>query len=129
MQEPDKELDDLARLVIGAAIAVHKELGPGFLEKVYEEALCQELERMGVKFERQKRINVMYRGKKVGEAVIDLVVGGRLVVELKAVDAIHPVHVAQAISYLRTIGEALGILLNFQVARMKDGVKRIIWTK
>lgn len=129
MREPDPELDELARLVIGAAIAVHSELGPGFLEKIYEEALCIELGRLGIEFERQKRVEVTYRGAKVGEPVIDLIVGGRLVVERKAVEAIHPVHLAQVISYLRTIGEPLGLLLNFQVARMKDGVKRVVWTK
>ncbi|MBX3460931.1 MAG: GxxExxY protein [Planctomycetes bacterium] len=129
MHEPDPELDKLARLVIGAAITVLSELGPGFLEKVYEEALCVEFARLGIEFERQKRVEVTCRDAKVGEAVIDLIVGGRLVVELKAVEAIHPVHLAQVISYLRTIGEPLGLLLNFQVARMKDGVKRVVWTK
>jgi GxxExxY protein len=129
MQEPDAQLDELARLVIGAAIAVHQELGPGYLEKIYEEALCREFLRQGIKFERQKRIDVLFRGEVIGEAVIELLVEGRLVVELKTVDTIHPLHVAQTISYLKTINESLGLLLNFQVARMKDGIKRVVWSK
>lgn len=129
MQEPDAELDELARLVIGAAIAVHSALGPVFLEKVYEEALCVELDHLGVGYERQKRVEIWYRDAKVGVVVVDLVVCGRLVVELKAVDAVHPVHLAQVISYLRALKEPLGLLLNFQIARMKDGIKRVIWSK
>ncbi len=126
MREPDAELDRLANQVIGAAIAVHRELGPGFLEKVYEEALCLQLSQIGVEFERQKRVEIRFRGHVVGEAVLDLLVGGRLLVELKAADTIHPVHLAQTISYLRTIGEPLGLLINFQVALLKDGIKRVI---
>jgi len=129
MREPDAEIDQLAQQVIGAAIAVHRELGPGFMEKIYEEALCRELSRMRISFERQKRVDVKFRGEVVGEHLIDLFVGNRLVVELKAVDQIHPVHVAQTISYLRTVDEPLGLLLNFQAATMKAGVKRIVWTK
>jgi GxxExxY protein len=129
MREPDPEIDELAHQVIGAAINVHRELGPGFLEKIYEEALCRELRRMGIPFERQKRVEVKYQGEIVGEHQIDLFVGNRLVVELKAVDVIHPVHVAQTISYLRTVDEPLGLILNFQAATMKAGVKRVIWTK
>ena len=129
MREPDTELDRLAQQVIGAANSVHKELGPGFLEKVYEEALCLELNRLGIGYERQKRGEIRFRDQVVGEAILDLVVGGRLLVELKAAEAIHPVHVAQTISYLRTIGEPLGLLINFQVALLKDGIKRVIWSK
>lgn len=129
MNEPDAALDEIARLVIGAAIAVHAELGPGFLEKIYEEALCRELAKRGIKFERQKRFDVRYAGEVVGEAIVDLFVEGRLVVELKAVDVIHPIHIAQVISYLKTIDEPLGLLLNFQAALLKDGIKRVVWSK
>ena len=129
MREPDSELDRLATAVIGAAISVHQELGPGFLEKIYETALCHELTRLGIRYERQKRVEVRFKDVVVGEAIFDLLVEGRLVVELKASDSIHPVHVAQTISYLKTIKEPLGLLLNFQVARMKDGIKRVVWTK
>ena len=129
MIEPDAELDSIATAVIGAAIAVHQELGPGFLEKIYEEALCQELGRLGITFVRQTRVEVKFKGEVVGEAIIDLLVQGRLVVELKAVDTIHPVHMAQTISYLKTLNEPLGLLLNFQVSRMKDGIKRVVYSK
>ncbi|MCA8916797.1 MAG: GxxExxY protein [Planctomycetes bacterium] len=129
MIEPDAELDSIATAVIGAAIAVHQELGPGFLEKIYEEALCQELGRLDITFERQKRVEVKFKGEVVGEAIIDLLVQGRLVVELKAVDTIHPVHMAQTRSYLKTLNEPLGLLLNFQVSRMKDGIKRVVYSK
>lgn len=129
MREPDSELDRLATAVIGAAISVHRELGPGFLEKIYESALSHELTRLGIRYERQKQVEVRFKDVVVGEAIFDLLVEGRLVVELKASDSIHPVHVAQTISYLKTIKEPLGLLLNFQVARMKDGIKRVVWTK
>lgn len=129
MREPDKELDRIAKLVIGAAIAVHSELSAGYTEKIYEEALCRELTRRKIKYERQRRFNVLYQGEVVGEAVIDLFVEGRLVVELKCADAIHPVHIAQVISYLKTVNEPLGLLLNFQVASMKEGIKRVVWSK
>ncbi len=71
----------------------------------------------------------MYQGEVVGEAVVDLFVEGRLVVELKCAEAFHPVHVAQVISYLKTVNEPLGLLLNFQVALMKEGIKRVVWSK
>ena len=129
MREPDSELDRLATAVIGAAISVHRELGPGFLEKIYESALSHELTRLGIRYERQKQVEVRFKDVVVGEAIFDLLVEGRLVVELKASDSFHPVHVAQTISYLKTIKEPLGLLLNFQVARMKDGIKRVVWTK
>ena len=129
MNEPDAEVDRLANLVIGAAIAVHIELGPGFLEKIYEEALCRELKAREIPFRRQFRAKIRFRGEAVGEAVIDLLVGDRLVVELKAVESIHAVHVAQTISYLKTLDQPLGLILNFQVAKMKDGIKRVVRTE
>jgi GxxExxY protein len=116
-------------LVIGAAIAVHAALGSGYVEKIYEEALCLELARRGTKFERQKRVQVKYLDQVVGEFVLDLFVESRLVVEMKAADAIHPIHLAQTISYIRTVNEPLGLILNFHVALMKDGIKRVVWSK
>jgi len=89
--EPSTELDDLAYAVIGAAIEVHRLLGPGFLESVYEEALCVELTLRGIRFARQLPIGVHYKGQKVGEARQDLVVDDSLVVELKAVESIAPI--------------------------------------
>ena len=99
--EPGKELDELAHQVIGAAIEVHRRLGPGFLESVYEQALCVELELRGIPFECQVPIAVEYKGRSVGQARLDIVVGGKLLVELKAVDALAPIHTAQVLSYLK----------------------------
>jgi GxxExxY protein len=104
MREADSELNQLSQRVIGAAIEVHRELGPGFLESVYEQALCQELTTRGINFERQAVVVVSYKGVPVGEARLDLLVEKRLVVELKAVEELIPIHVAQVISYLRATG-------------------------
>ena len=125
-REPDAELDRLAREVIGAAIEVHRVLGPGFLESVYEEALGVELTLRQIPFERQAPLAVDYKDHPVGEGRVDLLVGGALVVELKAVAALAPTHMAQVISYLRAKGTALGLLINSNVARLKDGIKRVV---
>ena len=124
--EPDERVDELAHIVIGAAIEVHKVLGPGFLESVYEEALCFELQMRGIPFERQAAIAVNYKGCEVGEGRLDLLVGSVLIVELKAVSELAPVHSAQVISYLKATGHKLGLLINFDVRMLKDGIKRVI---
>ena len=126
LREPDLTTDDLAHAVIGAAIEVHRLLGPGFLEQVYEEALCVELRLRGLPFERQKAVKVDDKGALVGEGRIDLLVGGRLVVELKAVKALAPIDRAKVISYLRATRRHLGLLINFQVAVLKDGIQRVV---
>lgn len=126
MTEPDKATDDLASAVIGAAIEVHRVLGPGYLESVYEEALAVELKLRGIAFERQKAISVEYKEHTVGEGRLDLLVGNRLVVELKAVDAFAPIHTAQVMSYLKTLNLPLGLLINFNVPLLKHGIKRVI---
>lgn len=94
MREIDEALDKMAHTVIGAAIEVLRTLGPGFLESMYEEALCIELEARDTSFERQVSVTAMYRGKPIGSGKLDLLVGHRLIVELQAVDALAPVHVA-----------------------------------
>jgi len=124
--EPSPELDRLAHQVIGAAIEVHRVLGPGFLESVYEEALCVELELHGIPFARQVPAVLNYKGRKVADSRLDLMVAGSLIVELKAVDAIAPIHSAQLISYLKATGQTLGLLINFNVAVLKDGIKRVV---
>jgi len=129
MHEPDDKLDALAHAVIGAAIEVHRELGPGFLEAVYEEALAVELGLRKIPFIRQPLAEVRYKGVKVGEGRLDFLVDGTLVVELKTVDTIHPIHRAQVISYLKVIGLPLGLLLNFKVPMLKDGIERIILSR
>ena len=126
--EPSAELDRLAHGVIGAAIEVHRILGPGFLESVYEQALCVELELRAIPFARQVAVAVGYKGESVGEARLDLVVGDSLVVELKAVESIAPIHVAQTLSYLKAAGFRLGLLITFNVGALRRGIKRAIRT-
>ncbi len=126
MREADSELNRLSEQVIGAAIEVHRELGPGFLESVYEEALCCELTTRKIAFGRQVVVAVNYKGVMVGENRLDLLVDKRLIVELKAVEEIEPIHRAQVISYLRATGLFLGLLINFNVPVLKDGIRRIV---
>jgi GxxExxY protein len=124
--EPDAEIDRLAHAVIGAAIEVHRVLGPGFLESVYEQAVGVELGLRGISFQRQALAAVNYKGHSIGESRLDLFVDGKLVVELKAVDQLAPVHTAQVMSYLKATGYRLGLLINFNVVQLKDGIKRIV---
>ncbi len=125
--EPTDELDCLANRVIGAAIEVHKHLGPGFSEAVYEEALCVELELRGIPFIRQAPINVVFKHRTVGEGRVDILVDNMLVVELKAIEALAPVHKAQVRSYLKATGCTLGLLLNFNTPYLRDAaIKRIV---
>jgi GxxExxY protein len=126
--EPSKELDQLAYRVIGAAIEVHRLLGPGFLETVYEEATCVELALRGVPFARQVPIGLKYKERMTGEARLDLLVDNRLVVELKTVERIAQIHVAQTLSYLKITRLRLGLLINFNVTTLTRGIKRVIHT-
>lgn len=126
MREPDSKLDELARAVIGAAIEVHRTLGPGFLESVYEEALAVELDLRGIEFRRQVPVAVNYKGRAVGEARLDFLVEDGLIVELKAVDELAPIHQAQVISYLKASGRRLALLINFNVPVLRGGIKRIV---
>lgn len=124
--EPGSELNRLTGEVIGAAIEVHRTLGPGLLESVYEAALCVELNLRGVPFERQPAVDLVYKGHPVGQGRLDLLVGDELVVELKAVEALTDVHRAQVLSYLRATGHRLGLLINFNVPVLRDGIKRLV---
>jgi len=124
--EPSQEADRRAHDVIGAAIEVHRILGPGFLESVYEEAVCVELKLRGISFARQTTKDIIYKGVLVGQHRQDLLVGDALVVELKAVDQIAPIFVATTISYLKATGQQLALLINFNVPVLKDGIKRIV---
>jgi len=128
LREPDSETDALAHAVIGASIEVHRQLGPGFLEQIYEEALCVELRLRDVPFQRQKLVKAEYKGVYVGEGRLDLLVGKRLVVELKTVKSFAPIHRARVLSYLKLTGHPLGLLINFNVPVLKDGVQRVILT-
>lgn len=124
--EPGERIDALATLVIGAAIEVHRALGPGFLEGVYRDALAVELRLRAVPFECEKRVATQYKGHSVGEGRLDLLVGSCLVVELKTVDLLAPIHTAQVLSYLKTLRLPLGLLINFNVPVLKHGIKRVI---
>lgn len=121
------ELNDLSYKVIGCAYNVHSNLGPGLLESTYEVCLHHELVCAGLKVERQKELPVIY-GDTVLDAAyrIDLLVNNRLILELKAVSEIAPVHKAQLMTYLKLSHNKLGLLLNFNVANMKHGIHRII---
>ncbi len=105
--------DKLSSQVIAAAIEVHKRLGPGFLENIYDQALRFELEDRGIPYESQKRIKILYGDREAGEHVLDLLVADRLVVELKAIKQLEDVHYAQVRSYLRALGLQVGLLFNF----------------
>ena len=117
--------DELTERIIGAAIEVHRHLGPGLLESIYEEALCVEFELRGIPFVRQVEVEVMYKGHCIKGQRIDLVVAGEVVVELKAVSSLPDVATAQVLSYLKTTHLKRGLLINFSAARLVDGVKRL----
>jgi GxxExxY protein len=129
MREPDQTLEQLAHEVIGAAIDVHREIGPGFLESVYQNALYYELGLRNIAYEAQALAPVTYKGYAVGEGRIDILVEKRLIVELKAVEAFEPIHQAQAISYLRAMNLSLGLLINFNRPILKDGIRRVILSR
>jgi GxxExxY protein len=128
LREPSSKVDELAHQVIGAAIEVHKILGPGFLESMYEEALAVELELRCIPYERQKPLSLQFKGRPVGESRLDFLIDGELVVELKAIDAIHPIFPAKVIHYLKASKLPLGLIINFHVVLLKDGIKRIALT-
>ena len=118
---------ELTQLIIEAAIEVHRVLGPGLLESVYEICLCYELEKRGIFFERQKSLPVSYKGIMLDCGYrIDLIVNHSVIVELKSVDALLPVHEAQLLTYLKLSGLRTGLLLNFNSRLLKDGIKRMI---
>jgi len=124
--EPDPEVDALAREVIGAAIEVHRRLGPGLDELLYQNALCVELRLRGIEFIKEAIIKVQYKDEFIGERKLDLIVSGKLVVELKTVDQLSNLHKAQVLSYLKITGLKLGLLINFNVEALRHGIKRII---
>jgi GxxExxY protein len=120
------ELNQLTEVVIGAAIDVHRELGPGYLESVYEAALCHELRLRKIPFERQYTFKLIYKGESVGEGRIDVLVADRLIVELKATDRVLPIHQSQVISYLKAMNLSLALIINFNISLLRNGVKRMI---
>ena len=117
--------NELSYAVIGAIIEVHKQLGPGLLECVYEEALALELKLRGIPFARQKKVPVRYKGRLLeAELRLDFLVGDKLIIELKSVETVTPLHEAQLITYLKLTGCRLGLLVNFNVERVTEGIHR-----
>jgi len=120
------EAEWVMRHTIGCAIAVHRALGPGFLESIYQKAMCIELANRNLSFERERPIHVNYRGIQIPGQRVDLIIEGLIVVELKSVAQLDAVHRAQLISYLRTTGLKGGLLINFRVRVLKDGLQRVV---
>ncbi len=123
----EMELNKTTEQIIGAAIEVHKVLGPGLLESAYEECLCRELGLRGIQFERQRSLPVEYKGVKLDCGYrLDFLVENTVVVEIKSVSGIEPIHEAQLLTYLKLGGWKLGLLVNFNVPVLKDGIRRRI---
>ena len=119
------EINKITEKIIGCAIEVHRNLGPGLLESAYEECLCYELQDAGLSFERQKPVPVIYKQIKLDCGYrIDILVENSVVIELKTVDAFNPVHEAQILSYMKFAGKKIGLLINFNVTLLVDGLKR-----
>jgi GxxExxY protein len=119
------EINRITETIIGAAIEVHRALGPGLLESVYEECLCRELSLRGIPFERQRSLPVEYKGLRLDCGYrLDLLVADTVVVEIKAVESLLPIHEAQLLTYLRLGGWKVGLLINFNVAVLRQGIRR-----
>jgi GxxExxY protein len=120
-------LNELSSSIIGACIQVHRELGPGLLESAYEECLCYELSRRNLHFTRQQPLPIKYKGISLDCAYqMDVVVENLIILELKSVGKLLPIHEAQLLTYLKLSGISLGLLLNFNVTTMKEGIRRIV---
>ena len=121
-----QEAERWGKALLDAAFEVHTILGAGFIERVYEDALCYELTLRRVSFERQKMVVVPYKEFQIEGQRLDLLIGGMVIAEIKAVDAIHPVHQAQLMSYLKATGLRLGFVINFNVPHLKEGIRRVV---
>jgi len=122
-----KYIDELTYQIIGCAIEVHKQLGPGLLERVYEKCFCYELTKRHILFTRQTPVKIVYNDMVIDDGLrIDIIVDNLIIIELKAQENYHPVWEAQLLSYLKLTGKRLGYILNFHVPLMKDGIKRMI---
>ncbi len=119
--------EKLTESIISAAIEVHKSLGPGLLESAYEQCLCHELYLRGIKFQRQRPLPLEYKGIKLDCSYrLDILVEGQIVIELKTIEKILPVHQAQLLTYLKLLPAKVGLILNFREARLKDGICRMV---
>jgi len=127
LQPLPEELAPLSRVIVDAAFKVHKTLGPGLLESVYESCLCHELRSRGVPFQSQLSVPVLYEGFSMEAGLrIDLIVDQRIIVELKAAEVMHTIYTAQLLTYLKLTGLRLGLLINFNVPLIRDGIRRIV---
>ena len=121
------EVDHIVAIILDSAFKVHRALGPGLLESVYEICLCHELSKSGLKFRLQLELPIIYDGIKLESGLrIDVLVQDQVIVELKAVETMIPLYEAQVLTYLKLTGKRLGLLINFNVHLLKDGIKRII---
>ena len=119
--------EELTGQIIGAAIEVHKQLGPGLLESTYQACLCHELELRGISFECQKQLPLEYKGIRLECGYrIDLLVAGLVIVEIKSVESLAPIHEAQLLTYLKLTGIKVGFLINFNVVVLKEGIRRLV---
>ena len=122
------DINKTTEAIIGAAIEVHRHLGPGLLESAYQECLCEELGLRKIPFKRQILLPVIYKSKKLDVGYrIDLLVNDEVIVELKTVEAILPIHEAQTLTYMRLGGWQVGLILNFNVTALKNGIKRLVY--
>lgn len=125
-QRPQREVEGfLTRKIIAAAIEVHRTLGPGLLESIYEEALCHEFSLKNISYERQKEVDVIYKGKALKGQRLDLIVNNEVVVEIKSVRKLEDVFTAQVLSYLKSTGLKRALLINFGTKKLVDGIKRL----
>lgn len=123
--EPDPELNRVTNAIIGAAIEVHREVGPGQLESAYEEAMAIEMTLRGIGFRRQLEVELTYKGHVIGKGRLDFLVEGKVILDLKAVQQLAPIHTSQMVSYLSMTGYPLGLIINFNVPALRHGIKRI----
>ncbi len=119
-------LGEVTERILACALEVHATLGPGLLESVYGEALAHEFDLRGIPYEKQKEVNLQFKGKEIGKHRLDFMVENEVVVELKAVETMHKIYEAQLLTYLRATGKKVGLLINFNGTRLKDGIKRLI---
>lgn len=121
----EQDLNELSHQIIGTCIDIHKQLGPGLLESIYQDLLCFDLGNKGISFEKEKEISLIFKGNEFHTKLrADLIIENKIIVELKAVKEIHPIYGAQLLTYMKLTKIALGLLINFDVTFLKDGIHR-----
>ena len=124
--EKEYPLKEVTAKIISCALEIHSTLGPGLLEGVYEEALAHEFTLRKIRYIRQKEVSLRYKGADIGKHRIDYLVEDEVIVELKAVESLHRIYEAQLLTYLRAMDKRIGLLINFNVIRLREGIKRLI---